>query len=124
MLCKKLSIFMVCAALLLTSCATTSRDLVVDSQHGAKLGWIVNFYIPETSAINLLNCLSTLTKQELDSRHFVTVKYHHVRQMYYTIAELPATMPAKIDDEVEFWPGDCSRGKISRISRTATSESE
>lgn len=124
MLCKKLSIFMIFAALLLTSCATTSPDLIVDSQHGAKLGWIVNFYIPETSGNNLPDCLATLTKQELVSRHFVTVKYHHVRQMYYTIAELPATMPANINDEVEFWPGDCSRGKISRISRTTTSVSE
>jgi len=122
--CKKLSIFIIFAALLLASCVTTSSDLVVDWKNGAKLGWIVNFYIPDTPGIELPDCLATLTKQELDSRHFVTIKYHHVRQMYYTIAELPATMPANVNDEVEFWPRDCSRGKISRISRTMTSVSE
>ena len=115
---------MICAALLLTSCATTSPDLVVDWKNGAKLGWIVNFYIPETPDIKLPDCLATLTKQELYSRRFVTVQYHHVRQMYYTIAELPATMPANVNDEVEFWPGDCSRGEISRIARTTTSVSK
>jgi len=124
MLCKKQSIFMICVALLMTSCATTSPDLAVDSQHGAKLGWIVNFYIPDPSGMNLPDCLAKLTKQEIASKHFATVKYHHVRQMYTTIAELPATMPANINDEVEFWPGDCSLGKIARISRTTTSVSE
>ena len=114
---KKLSISLICVVLLLTSCASNSIDSAVDWQNGAKRGWIVNFYVPETPGNNLPECLAMLTKQELASRHFVTVKYHHVRQMFYTIAELPATMQANVNDQVELWPKDCSRGEISRVSR-------
>lgn len=124
MLCKKLSIFMVCAAVVLNSHAMDSSDVAVDSHHAAKHGSIVNFYIPDTPDINLPQCLATLTKQELASRRFVTVQYRHVRHMFYTIAELPSTMQANVNDQVEFWPEDCARGKISRILRVTAAVSE
>ncbi|MET3109217.1 hypothetical protein AAKU67_004246 [Oxalobacteraceae bacterium GrIS 2.11] len=118
MLCKKLLVPLVCFVPFLTACVLNSPEFAVDWQHGAKLGWIVSFYIPETPGTKLPECLAKLPKAELASRHFVTVRYHHVRQMFYTIAELPATMQAKVNDQVELWAEDCSDGKISRISRT------
>lgn len=58
-----------------------------------------------------------LPKSERSKRHFAKVEYRHVRQMFTTIAEVPAAIPLKVDDQVEVWPENCAKGKFSRISR-------
>jgi hypothetical protein len=117
MLSKQLSIFSILWTLLLTSCASSFDQPAIDWQNGAKRGWIVSFYTPDSASVDLPNCLANLPKADLATRHFVKVEYRHVRQMYSEVAELPAAMQAKINDQVELWPEDCSRGKISRIAR-------
>ncbi|HTD02231.1 hypothetical protein [Undibacterium sp.] len=99
--------------------STTAADRPqVNWQEGAKLGTIEYIYDAETPEKDLPDCLATLPKKELSSRHFVKVWYRHVRLMRHEVAELPDDLlHAKVDDHVEIWPADCSRGKLSRISK-------
>ena len=124
MLSKKLSTASMLGALLLTSCVSNLDRPEIDWQHGAKRGWIAKFYQPDTPDFDLPECLAALSKADLARRHFVKVKYRHVRRMVSTIAEVPDALQVKIDGEVEIWPADCSRGKIGRISRLLSSASQ
>jgi hypothetical protein len=117
MLSKQLSTFFILWVLLLTSCASSLDRPAIDWQNGAKRGWIVSFYAPDSASVDLPNCLANLPKADLAIRHFVKVEYRHVRHMYSEVAELPHEIQAKVNDQVELWSEDCSRGKISRIAR-------
>jgi hypothetical protein len=89
---------------------------MVDWNHGARRGWIVSAYGPD-SATALPPCLADLPRGEFSTRRFVRVKYRHVRLMLHEVAELPPALDAKIGDVVELWPASCSAGKISRIAQ-------
>lgn len=115
---KLISIFSMLGVLLLTSCATTAPDGEVDWQHGAKRGWIVKIYPPKSVPADSAECLSALSAADVATRHFVKIDYRHVRQMFSTIAELPPDAPKpRLDEQVEFWPGNCSDGKVAHITR-------
>ena len=124
MLSKHVSTASILGALLLTSCASNPDRPEIDWQHGAKRGWIAKFYVPETPDVDLPECLAALPKADLARRHFVKVKYRHVRRTVSTIAEVPDALKLKIDAEVELWPADCSHGNFSRISRLLSSGSQ
>ncbi len=111
-------------ALLLSACASNPEDQTVDWKNGARRAWIVRVYSPATPRAELPECLSNLPIEEMKTKHFVKVEFHHVRQMWNAIAELPDTMTAAVDDQVELWPEDCSQGKISRISRVLSTISQ
>lgn len=104
-------------ALQLTACASSSQVPSADWRNGAKHAQIVQFYTFDVPSTELPECLASVSETERATNHFVKVQYRHARRMFYAVAELPESMPAKIDDKVELWPEDCSRGKISRISR-------
>ena len=105
------------SVLSLMSCALWSQDTPIDWQSGAKRAWIVKVYTPDTPTADLPECLAGLPKAELETKHFVKVKYWHHRLHLSAIAEVPDALKATVNDRVELWPEDCSRGKISRISR-------
>ena len=124
MLSRKLSAASILWALSLNSCVSRPPHPEADWQNGAKRAWIVKFYSAASPDASLPECLATLTKTELATGHFVKVEYRHTRKKVSTIAELPNTLRAKIHDQVEIWPEDCSRGKVSRVSRLLSSVSE
>lgn len=94
----------------------------INWQVGAKLGTIALFYSNETPAKDLPECLSLLSKEELATKHYVKVWYHHGRLIQNEVAELPSDLlHAKLEDHVEIWPADCSKGKLSRISQVFAS---
>ncbi len=106
-----------CASLMTINIAYAEKP-EIDWQRGAKLGTIALFYTAETPVKDLPECLAALSKEELMAKHFVKVWYHHVRLIRNEVAELPSSMPeAKLADQVEIWPADCSKGKLSRISQ-------
>lgn len=103
-------------------CACHSQS--IDWQNGAKRGWIVEIYQSDSQSEKLPECLQAIPESERMNRHFVKVQYRHVRLMRVAIAELPKELQAKIDDQVELWPEDCSRGKLSRISKLLSSNNQ
>jgi hypothetical protein len=123
MLSKIFATFSMLGVLLLTSCATTAPDQEVDRKNGAKRGWIDKFYMPDSLVADLPGCLASTSPTDLATKHFVKIYYRHVRQMFSTIAELPDELQPKLNDQVEFWPGDCSNGKVSHIKRIIPSAS-
>jgi hypothetical protein len=110
--------------MLLAACASSSQGPAVDSQNDAKHAWIDKFYSLDIPGLQLPECLATLSETERVTKHFVSVRYWHARQMFYAVAELPETLKVKVDDQVEVWPEDCSTGKISRITRILSSNSQ
>lgn len=125
MLSKILSTASMLGALLLTSCASNLDFPEVDWQHGAKRGWIVKIYAPdEVPGVDFPECPAALSKTELATKHLVKITYRHVRQMFSAIVEVPDALQVKMDDQVEFWPEDCSSGKFGRISRLLSSVSQ
>jgi hypothetical protein len=121
---KALSIGSVVSVLLLAACTTTPLDPEVDWDSGARRARIVEFYSPDTPSARLPTCLANLSKTEFAARRFVKVKYRAGRLTSFRVAEVPETMQAKVRDEVEVWPENCSDGKISRISRILRSPSQ
>ncbi len=118
-MCSKIfTTYCVLASLLLTSCAANLQDQEVDWKHGAKRGWIVKFYTPDSATADVPECQAALLKTDISKRHFVMIDYRHVRQVFSTSAELPPDeLQPKLNDQVEFWPGNCSYGKFARITR-------
>lgn len=109
--------FLLCASLLTINIAHAERS-EINWQQGAKLGTIVLFYTAETPAKDLPECLSHLSKEELATKHYVKVSYHHVRLTHHEVAELPKELlHVKLEDHVEIWPENCSNGKLSRVSQ-------
>jgi hypothetical protein len=121
---KNKSVASILCLLLLTSCASSSSQSEIDWKNGAKRAWVMSFYGPNSPSADLPECLSTLPKTELATRHFVKVEYRHVRQMLIEVAELPETLHAKVGEQVELWPEDCSKGNISRISKLLPSSAQ
>jgi hypothetical protein len=113
----KITITAAVGLLLLSACATDPGGKMVDWEHGAKHGWVVSAYAPDSVATALPPCLANLPTSEFSTRRFVRVKYRHVRLMLYEVAELPPALDAKIGDRIELWPANCSAGKISRITQ-------
>jgi hypothetical protein len=120
---KKLSAGSILLTLLLTSCDTTPR-LQADWKNGAKRGWIVQFYTPNSSNSTLPDCLQDLSKADFATRQFVKIEYWHVRQMRIVVAELPNGLQGKVNDQIEIWPEECLRGKIPQISKILTPVSQ
>jgi len=105
------------AVLVLSVCASPSPESMADWRHGAKHAWVVAVPAPEVETAQLSDCLPQLSKADQTTRRLVKVRYWHVRQTFYTIAELPSTLQANVGDEVELWPADCAQGRISQVSR-------
>lgn len=121
---SRISTIAILFVLLLTSCASGSPGPAADWKNGAKRAWIVESYLPNGPNAEMPACLGALSQTELATKHLVKAKYWHVRQMFYTIAEVPDSLQTKVDDQVELWPEECSHGKISRISRVLSSAPE
>ena len=101
----------------LASCSSLPPDMEVDWKNGAKHAWVVKSYESASSPSDLPRCLASLEKKEFAARNFVQVRYHHGRRMIYEVVELPAGLQAGVDEELEIWPEDCTKGKLSRMSR-------
>lgn len=104
---------------LLSACAL--REPEVDWQNGAKRGWIVKLYSEGVPAGEFPQCTSVLSRAEYSGKRFAKVEYHHVRLMHTTLAQIPDFLDLRVHDQIEFWPEDCERGKISRVSRILSS---
>lgn len=104
---------------LLSACALHEPE--VDWKNGAKRGWIVELYSEGVPAGEFSQCTSVLSNAEYSRKRFAKVKYRHVRLMHTTLAQIPDSLDLRVNDQVEWWPEDCERGKISRISRSLPS---
>ena len=98
--------------LLLCACSAAPK---VDWEHGAHRAWVVAAYPPGRNA-DLPLCLVQLSDSDLATRHFVALRYRHVRTMRTAVAEVPEGLALPPDTQVELWPADCARGQLSRIS--------
>lgn len=105
------------ALTLLAGCATVDDVPAIDWQHGARRAWVLSEYAPDIDAAQLPPCLAVLPAADYGRRHFMRVRYRHVRLMYEEVAELPSGLQAKAGDRVELWPANCEAGQLSRISR-------
>jgi hypothetical protein len=110
-------------AMLLGSCASISPDSNVLWQSGAARARVVEVYAPGLPNVELPLCLSGLSTVDLATRRFVRIKYRRARHTHMTIAEVPDTLQLAVHDQVEFLPEDCSKGRISRISRRLSTSS-
>ena len=108
--------------LLLCACSSPPSELSADWRNGAKRGWIVGIFVPDSASEDIPSCLARLSPAERSSRQFVKFRYWHARQTITEVAELPPDLLVKIDDRVEVWPDNCSQGKVSRISRVLTAK--
>ena len=106
--------------LLLCACAEAPK---VDWRQGAKRAWVVATYASGRTA-DLPACLARLSDAELATRHFVELRYHHVRVMRTAVAEVPSDIDARPGVQVELWPEDCGRGHLSRMSRLLPADSD
>jgi len=120
---EKFAVFFMLGGLLLASGAIGATEQDADGKNGAKHGWIVELYTPDSPAADLPECLTARPAADLATRHFVKVYYRHSRHTLSTIAELPDTLQPKLNDQVEFLPENCSSGKFSRITRIFPSAS-
>lgn len=112
----------VAALCLLLLCACTEAPKV-DWRQGAKRAWVVAAYAPGR-ATDLPACLERLSDADLMSRHFVQLRYRHVRVMRTAVAEVPPDVDARPEMQVELWPEDCGQGRLSRISRLLPADSD
>lgn len=107
---------LLCAAILLTACASHYRVTQADWEQGAREGRIVRDYAaPGDAAVPA--CLAQLAPQAWAGHHFVQVRYTRARHIHFDVADLPAPLQAKVGDEVEIWPEDCAAGKIGHIKQ-------
>ncbi|GAA4021708.1 hypothetical protein [Actimicrobium antarcticum] len=104
-------------AALLASCASLNNRPEIDWQHGARHGVVAGFYTPETAMDMLPECLSRMPKATLAERHFVSVRYRHVRHHAYAVVEVADVRPLSIGMEVEVLPDDCAHDQFGRIVR-------
>ncbi|HEY8101054.1 MAG TPA: hypothetical protein VIF82_09880 [Burkholderiaceae bacterium] len=114
---KKISAFSIFLVLLLTACASIVDQPEVDWKNGASRAWIISSYSATSPGTDFPQCLDALSNADLTNKHFVKIEYRRVRQMLTTVAELPEALDVKANDQVEVWLEDCTKGKISRISR-------
>lgn len=90
---------------------------------GLKHGWVSGFYTAQTPRAELPACLAALPPERLEGHLFVKVDYRAVRRMMVEVAEVPTLVGAdgqqsvRLGDRVELWPEDCTRGRLSRITR-------
>jgi hypothetical protein len=110
---------MMLAGWLLAACAPLPAEHDVDWKNGAKHGWVSGFYTADTPLADLPKCLADLPPGQLAGHLFVKIDYRSVRRMMVEVAEVPGgtAQTVKLGDRVELWPQDCSRGKLSRISK-------
>lgn len=123
MLSKTFVTFSIVGVLLLTSCSTITTDQEIDYKNGVRHGWVIEYYTPDSLAANLPECLTATSSTDLASKHFVRVRYRQGGSTFSTIAEWPDKFRPKPNTQVEFWPRDCSNGKIGRIKRIIPSAS-
>ena len=109
--------FLASLTVLLSTSVAAGPGPDVDWQNGAKRGWIVGIITAGDPPAGLPACLVSIAGPAHTSRPFVKVRYWHVRQMFTAVAELPQATSAVVGQQVELWPQDCARGKLSRISR-------
>lgn len=106
--------------LLLCACAEAPK---VDWKAGAKRAWVVALY-EAGHRQDLPACLEQLSDADLANRHFVELRYRHVRIMYRAVAEVPPDLAVTSGTQVELWPADCGQGHLSRISRLLPASSD
>ena len=102
---------------LLAACATRHDVPAADWQQGARGAWVLSEYAPDATAAGLPPCLASLPGAEYARRHFVRVRYRHVKIMYEEVAELPPGLQVRSGDRVELWPADCQAGQLAHISK-------
>jgi hypothetical protein len=106
--------------LMLAGGGTHAQQPEINWEQDAKRGTIIFLYDARTPQKDLPHCLAllNLSKENLDAGHYARIAYHHIRQMHQEVAQLPDSLSqAKLDDQVEIWPANCSKGKLSRVSQ-------
>ncbi len=118
---KKIAVKYLVVVLALFGMAT-ARASDVDWEAGAKHGWIVAPVDISVKGKQLPNCLEKLSDEERENKHFVKIRYKHVRRALVAIAEIPTGLDLKAEDEVEVFPGDCDAGKVAHIVKKLAAE--
>ncbi len=106
--------------LIVAGSSARAQQPEISWEQDAKRGTIIFLYDARTPQKDLPHCLAllNLSKENLDAGHYARIAYHHIRQMHQEVAQLPDNLSqAKLDDQVEIWPANCSKGKLSRVSQ-------
>lgn len=118
--CRRCSILYCCTLMtVLVGCAGVP---VVDWEHGARRGKIIELIDNDMPAASLPLCLAALAPEALAGRHFVKVQRFRLRAVRTEIAELADGVPARVGMAVELYPGDCAAGKPGRVLRALPPE--
>lgn len=90
---------------------------LIDWEHGARRGEIVEQINMDTPLANLPPCLATLSAAERAGRSFVKVQRFQRRFMAVEIAEVAKGVSTMPGTQVEIFPADCDAGKLARVTR-------
>ena len=95
---------------------------LIDWEHGARRGEIVEFINIDTPGVNLPPCLAALPSAERSGRRFVKVQRFQRRFMGVEIAEVAAGVSTALGTQVEIFPADCDAGKLARVTRALSAK--
>ncbi len=101
-------------ALILTACGGVP---LVDWEHGAKRGEIVERVNSEVTQSSLPPCIAILPASARRGHTFVKVYRYLRRFISIEYAELPPGVSAAVGTQVEIYPAECNDGKLARIAR-------
>ena len=95
---------------------------LVDWEHGARHGRIVEIISSQASVAGKAPCIEALPPKTFTEKRYARVAIHGVRSLRFDFAEIPPEIQTTRGTAVEIFPANCDKGELGRITRVLPSE--
>jgi hypothetical protein len=105
----------------LAGCAGPIGDELVDWDHGARHGRVLELLDAQAGSAAVQACIGAAAALPA-GQVYAKVRYRKTRMHHNVVALVPAGLNVQVRDGVELWPDDCAHGEPAHISRVLPSQ--